>query len=172
MSLGADASPAERVRGLAPRIARWVRDHGEGGATTRGERAMLRRLNAASVPPSTYWRIADRFELAQHEDSFWLSLVPMMVDHPHGALSPGAALAGSGVSGVRLERWLRLDKLRAQREARRLFGRCEQALDWARLALLLWEWSEAERRRVARDFFLSPEQRGARGEVAGSKEDR
>lgn len=171
MSLGAATSPAERVRSLAPRIALWLRDHSEGGATSRGGRAVLRRMNPASVPPAQFWRIVDRFDIERHEDAFWHAVIPMMVDHAHGRASPGAALAESGVSGPRIERWLRLDRTRAQLEARRVFRRCERPLDWARLASLLWFWSETERRHLARDFFLSPEQRVDRDETSGTKED-
>lgn len=166
------ASPAARVRRLAIGMARWVRDRREGGATDRGERAELRRLDAAVLPPVVYWRLVERFELEAHEDRFWLDLLPMMVDHPHGDLTPGRGLAASSVSGARVERWLRLDAQRARREVRRLFARCDRPFDWAQLAALLFLWSDQERRRFARDFFLAPEQREARaGDANSAKED-
>ncbi len=156
------ASPTARVRRLAVGMARWVRDHREGGATNRGERAELRRLDPNVVPPEAYWRLAERFELEAREDHFWLELVPMLVDHPHGDMEPGGALAASGVTGTRVERWLRFDAQRARREARRLFARCDRPFDWGHFAALLFLWNDQERRRLARGFFLAPEQRKAR----------
>lgn len=162
------ASPAARVRRLAVGMARWVRDRSEGGATNRGERAELRRLDPDAVPPEAYWRLVERFELEGPEDRFWLTVVPMMVDHRHGDTAPGGALAASGVTGARVERWLRFDAQRARREAGRLFARCDRPFDWGQLAALLFLWNEKEKRRLARDFFLAPEQRKARANDADS----
>lgn len=131
-------------------------------ANRRGDLAMLRRLGReqGGVPPEVFWRIVDRYEITPGEEAFWLAVLPLMVKYPHrpGA-HPGAALSRAGVKSARLERWLRLDRPGALREASRLLSKVDGPLDWVALAHLLRSWSEDGRRRLARDFFLSPEQR-------------
>lgn len=132
-------------------------------ALKRGPRAVLRRLNADPdrIPPQVFWDVADRYGIQRHEEDFWLAVVPLMVLHPHRSdLPPGRALAAAGVSAARVERWLRLDRDGALREAGRLLSHLgDGGLDWTRLGPLLRYWSDDQRRSFARDFFLSPEYR-------------
>lgn len=130
----------------------------------RGERAILRRLRDSreNIPPEIFWRIVDRYQISADpdEETFWMVVLPLMVKYEHqpGA-RPGAVLARAGVSAARVERWLRLDRDAARRESSRLLSRIEGPIDWVALGYLLSFWSESDRRRFARDFFLSPEQR-------------
>lgn len=144
----------------------------------RGPRAQLRRLEAdpARIPPQVFWDLVDRYGIERgEEEDFWLQVVPLMVRHPHepGSL-PGAALARAGVSAARVERWLRLDRAGARREAGRLLSHLgDGGLDWpgsrygwnVGFGPLLHDWTAEQRRAFARQFFLSPDyrQRKARG---------
>ncbi len=128
-------------------------------ALPRGERAELRRLNRPErdVPPEVFWRIVGRYEIALRDEGFWLAVLPLMVGHPHQpGVRPGDALANAEVKGSRLERWLRLDRERALQEAGRLLSKVDGGFDWSSFGHLLRYWSERDRRRIAREFFLSP----------------
>ena len=128
---------------------------------TRGERAELRRMRDGTLfPPEPFWRIVGRYDIPPSEETFWIDMIPLMVRHPHNpSLPPGLALAQSGVSPARIERWLRLEPERARKEAVRLLARLDQGLNWAKFAGLLRFWGDSDRRRFARDYFLSPEHR-------------
>jgi CRISPR type I-E-associated protein CasB/Cse2 len=137
-------------------VARYVT------ALQRGPRAILRRVNADSggVPPEEFWRIVERYSITPREENFWLRVIPLLVEHPHQpGLAPGVALARSGVSPARLEKWLRLERDDAIRETSRLLARIEGGFDWTQFGKLLRFWSEDSRRTLARQFFLSPEYR-------------
>ncbi|HET8656967.1 MAG TPA: type I-E CRISPR-associated protein Cse2/CasB [Longimicrobiaceae bacterium] len=133
------------------------------GALRRGPRAELRRVEADPdhIPPQVFWDIVERYGIRERDESFWLSILPLMVRYPHRFdLSPGRALAAAGVSPARIERWLRLDRDGARRQAGRLLSHLKDGgLDWIRFAYLLRGWSDEQRRGFARDFFLSPEYR-------------
>ena len=151
---------ASRIAGIAGYVANLP----------RGERAILRRLGRSqdSVPPEVFWRLADKFGIGRREEDYWLSVVPLMVKYPHRpGLAPGAALASAGVKGTRLERWLRTDHDAALRSADRLLARVDGGFDWVALGFLLRTWKESLRRRLARDFYLSPEQRERRSAEEG-----
>lgn len=140
-------------------------------ANRRGPLAVLRRLGTDPdyIPPQVFWDIADRYEIARHEEDFWLAIMPLMVRHPHRFdLPSGRALAAAGVSAPRIERWLRLDRNSARREAGRLLSHLgDGGLDWTRFGPLLRFWTEDQRRSLAREFFLSTEyrQRKATGDA-------
>lgn len=141
------------------------------GALRRGPRAVLRRLDAGdeTIPPQVFWDVVERYNIRESDESFWLAVLPLMVRHEHRFdRTPGRALAAASVSAARVERWLRLDAAAAaRREAGRLLSHLKgEGFDWTRFALLLRFWTEDERRRFARDFFLSPEyrQRQTKGE--------
>lgn len=128
----------------------------------RGPRAVLRRMSAdpEAVPPEVFWDIVARYEIAEREEPFWRAVLPLMVRHAHApGIRPGAALARSGVSGARLERWLRLSHATALAEAGRLFARVEGGVDWTSLGPILRFWNDASHRDIARQFFLSREYR-------------
>lgn len=125
----------------------------------RGPRAILRRLrqHPDDVPPDVFWVVVDRYDIAAANEPFWTALLPLMVHHPHRPIRPGEAMARAGLKPARVERWLRLDhRDRATSEAHRLLSKLESGLDWAEFGQLLWYWSDDRRRRLARDFFLSP----------------
>ena len=141
-------------------------------ALPRGPRAVVRRLNADSgaVPPEEFWRIVERYGINPPEEEFWMRVIPLMVDYPNQpGLAPGLALARSGVSSARLEKWLRLERDDALREAGRLMARIESGFDWVHLGKLLRFWSDGSRRALARQFFLSPEYR-ARTATSGEQQ--
>lgn len=124
----------------------------------RGDRAELRRMNDLMIaPPEAFWRIVDRYEIAMPEEDFWIHVIPGMVRHPHnGGLPPGRALAEGGVSPARIERWLRHERPKAWKEAGRLLSPLKEGLNWAQFSSLMRFWSPTDRRRFARDYFLSP----------------
>ncbi len=140
------------------------------GALRRGPRAVLRRLDAGeeTIPPQDFWNVVERYNIRESDERFWLAVLPLMVRYPHRFdRTPGRALAAAGVSAARVERWLRLDADGARREAGRLLSHLKgEGLDWIKLAYLLRDWSDEQRRGFARDFFLSPEyrQRQTKGE--------
>ena len=124
----------------------------------RGERAQLRRVRDGTheIPPEVFWRIVERYEIRPGDERFWLQVVPLMVDHSHrSGARAGHALAGAGVAGARIERWLRLDRPSAWRESRRLLSRLDSGFDWKRFGTLLFFWTEQARLDFARDFFLA-----------------
>lgn len=129
----------------------------------RGPRAVLRRMGADSdrIPPQQFWNVVERYGIRSEDEDFWLTVLPLMVRHEHRFdRTPGRALAQAGVSAARIERWLRLDRAGARAEAGRLLSQLKgEGFDWIRFAALLRFWSEDERRRFARDFFLSLEYR-------------
>jgi CRISPR type I-E-associated protein CasB/Cse2 len=152
-------------------IAGTVQDRGKGGGMSRGERAELRRMGDRNLfPPEPFWRIVGRYEIPPSEEPFWRAVIPLMVMHPHNSgVRAGAALAEAGVSSSRIERWLRYDPSRAREEARRLLARLDAGLDWVRFARLLRWWTDSDRRRFARDFFLSPAYREREKETEGKE---
>ncbi len=138
-------------------IAGTVQDRGKGGGMTRGERAELRRMGDRDLfPPDPFWRVVGSYGIPPSEEPFWRDVIPLMVQHPHNpGVRVGATLAAAGVSATRIERWLRHDAPRARKEARRLLARLDSGLDWVQFARLLRWWTDSDRRRFARDFFLS-----------------
>lgn len=158
---------------IAAGIAGTVKDRASKGGMSRGERAELRRMRNGTVfPPEPFWMVVERYDIRPSEEAFWIDVVPLMVDHPHNpTLSPGRALAIAGVSPARIERWLRLDPERARREASRLLTRLDQGLNWPRFAGLLRFWTDEERRRFARDYFLSPDHRERKKKLASKEID-
>jgi hypothetical protein len=127
----------------------------------RGTLAELRRLRPETVPGDAFWSLVDRYEIPRSEEAFWLAVLPLMVRHPHQrGVRPGKALEAAGISKARFERWLRLDRDAARREAARLFSKLkDQGFDWISLGHALRHWSEANRYELARDFFLARERR-------------
>ncbi len=137
----------------------------------RGPLAELRRLQPMSgghqaarpreLPGETFWSLVQRFEIPPREEDFWLSVLPLMVRHSHQrGIHPGGALEAAAISKPRFERWLRLDREGAWRETPRLLSKLkDQGLDWVELGHLLYRWSDEDRYRLARDFFLKRERR-------------
>lgn len=124
-----------------------------------GPRAELRRLSpdSAAVPPKVFWDIVDRYRIRESDETYWISVIPLMVRHPHVPTAPGRALARAKVSAARVERWLRLDRDGARRSAGRVLSQLKQGgLDWVQFGDLLRDWSDDGRRRLARQFFRSP----------------
>jgi CRISPR type I-E-associated protein CasB/Cse2 len=155
-------------------IAGSVSDRRSGGAMDRGARAELRRMRSDAIfPPEPFWTLVSRYDIHPAEETFWMDVIPLMVDHPHNpGLRPGRALAEAGVSGARVERWLRLDAERARRESRRLLARLDAGLNWVAFAALLRFWGDdANRRTFARDFFLSDAHR-ARSQAKSQQEEQ
>ena len=150
------AAPERQLTGL-PRQLLGAAGHVT--ALPRGPRAVLRRMcfHADEPPPDVFWRVVDKYELAPASEPFWLAVLPLMVTCPHARTKPGEALAQAGVSKTRVERWLRLDRERAWREASRLLARVDGGLDWTEFGQLLFHWGDEGRQRAfARQFFLSP----------------
>ncbi len=160
-----DRSLATRLAGVAGHLDRLR------AGRQRGPLAELRRLQVirngtdaarpSELPGETFWALVQRFDIAPGEEDFWLSVLPLMVRHPHqrGA-RPGRALEAAGVSKARFERWLRLDREGARREAARLLSKLkDQGLDWVVLGHALHRWNDEDRYGLARDFFLARERR-------------
>jgi len=121
-----------------------------------GEQAELRR-RGASAPPPCFWQIVERYDIAPAEEAAWAEIVRLMVSVPHnGGARPGIVLNKAGVSSARVERWLRMDRNAALREASRLLTQVKgQELDWQRMGGLLLYWGDADRRSFARDYFVN-----------------
>lgn len=162
-----ESTPWDHLSPLQQRVWRIAGYVGRGGLP-RGPRAQLRRLGAddRQLPPQVFWDIVARFDIGRGaEEEYWLQVLPLMVRHPHDPHTPpGVALARAGISGARIERWLRLDRHRARREARRLLSKLgDSGLDWSGgprgigLGPLLHDWTESQKRAFARQYFLSPE---------------
>lgn len=155
-------SLASRLVGIAGYVAKLP----------RGEQAELRRLrqHAGAIPPEVFWRIVDRYEIHPGDEEFWKAILPLMVKYPHtrGA-RPGHMLEEAGVSAPRVERWLRMDRDGALREADRLFSRLQGGVDWVRLGHLLHRWDEEHRTGLARDFFLRRSRRTAQSTTRGGE---
>lgn len=136
----------------------------------RGDQAELRRLrqDSARIPPEVFWRIVARYEIPPNDEPFWQSILPLMVKYPHtpGA-RPGQRLEDARVSPARIERWLRLDKEAALREADRLLSKLKAGVDWVQLGYLLYIWDEKRRNQFARDFFLTHSRRTAQSSEGG-----
>lgn len=166
----AGATPAERslssrLAGVAGHLDR-LRSSGQ-----RGPLAELRRLQPmqndslaarpSELPGEAFWSLVQRFDIAPGDEAFWLVVLPLMVRHPHQrGTRAGRALEASGVSKARFERWLRLDREGARREAARLLSKLkDQKLDWVDFGHALCHWRDEDRYRLARDFFLARERR-------------
>ena len=137
-----------QLRGIAAYVARLP----------RGDQAQLRRLGASPgrVPPEVFWRIVQRYEIPASDESFWTSVLPLMVIHQHKApLRPGVSLRHAGVTAQRVEKFLRLDRDAARIEARRLFSKVKSGMNWVSLGSLLFFWTEKSRLQFAREFFLA-----------------
>jgi len=148
-----------KERTLESRIAGVAADVGK---RRRGEQAQLRRVHPKGALPSVFWDLVKKYEIEEgYEEDFFVHLLPAMVQHRHEPRRrPGAALRRAGVSPARFERWLRQDKQTAWRETRRILAQVDEGVDWAVLGQLLfhWDhpkWGEVNRRRIARDFFLT-----------------
>lgn len=165
----AGVEEVSRERTLTSRIAgiaRFVEN------LPRGERAELRRLRQDSmrIPPEVFWRIVEQFEIHPSDEPFWKSILPLMVKYPHTpGERPGHVLEKAGVSAARVERWLRLDKQGAWREADRLLSVADAGVDWVRLGYLLNRWDEDQRNQFARDFFVTRSRRGAQPTTEGGE---
>lgn len=141
----------------------------------RGRLAELRRLQSrrepsesvrpSELPGEAFWNMVHQFDIPRSEEDFWLAVLPLMVRHPHQhqpklRVPPGRALEAAGISKPRFERWLRLDREGARREAPRLLSKLkDQGLDWVKLGHTLYRWSDDDRYTLARDFFLARERR-------------
>lgn len=123
----------------------------------RGRLAELRRLSRSGVPGDTFWTLVQRFGLQQRDQEFWLAVIPLIVRHPHSRdRRPGRVLEASGLSKARFERWLRLDRDRAIREAGRILSHLrDETIDWVALGHALYRWNEGDRYGLARDFFTA-----------------
>lgn len=130
----------------------------------RGPLAELRKLSPARnrIPPAVFWDVVEECQIRPQGEDLWLTMLPLMVRHPHTPqVKLGQALAGANVSASRVERWLRLDRAAAWREARRLLSHLKgEGFDWTRFAPLLRGWDhpvygERRRRDFAGEFFLS-----------------
>jgi hypothetical protein len=141
----------------------------------RGDLAELRRIrqHSAQIPPEVFWRIVERYQIHPADESFWKSILPLMVKYPHVRdARPGHVLEGAGVSAARVERWLRLDQDGALREADRLFSKHKAGIDWVQFGYLLQFWDEQDRKQrngFARDFFLSRSRRNAQSSTKGGE---
>jgi hypothetical protein len=156
---------ASRLAGVAGHLDR-LRANGQ-----RGPLAELRRLQPQSertdaarpseLPGETFWALVQRFDIAPGEEEFWLAVLPLMVRYPHQSRArPGRVLEAAGISKARFERWLRLDRGGARREASRLLSKLkDQKLDWVELGYALHRWSDEDRYELARGFFLARERR-------------
>lgn len=157
-----DPSPtlASRIAGIAGYIK----------SLPRGDQAELRRLgqHVGRIPPEVFWRIVARYKIHHSDEPFWQSVLPLMVKHPHSPNArPGQKLDEARVSPARVERWLRLDKEGARREASRLLSKLDAGVDWVQLGYLLYMWDEKNRTRLARDFFLTRSRRTAQSSTDG-----
>lgn len=138
----------------------------------RGDQAELRRLrqDIGGIPPEIFWRIVDRYEIHPGGEGFWKAVLPLMVKYRHTPdARPGHMLEGAGVSPARVERWLRLDRNGALREAGRLFSKLQTGVDWVQLGHLLYKWDENNRTGLARDFFLKRSRRNAQSSTKGGE---
>lgn len=144
-------------RELSPLGQQFLAISGYVASLPRGPRAILRRLwgHQDEPAPDVFWQIVDRYGIQARDEDFWLAILPLMVECPHSWVRPGHAVAQAGVSKARVERWLRLDRERAWREANRLLARLEAGLNWTQFGPLLYHWDEGGRRTFARQYFLS-----------------
>src|SRR5690554_405432 len=161
------APPSTRTGGFSEAVQSLARalQEAEGPGRpglSRGDRAELRRMGTRGrLPPEVYWRLASKHEMLDRNYTFWSKVVPLMVRYPHSrGVRPGRALAQADVSPGRVERWLRLDREGALREAGRLLSKLKEGIDWGQLAWLLSSWDDASRLRFAKDFYLAPEKNG------------
>jgi CRISPR type I-E-associated protein CasB/Cse2 len=169
----AEIEEERRERTLASRIAGIARAIEK---LSRGERAELSRLRQDSmrIPPEVFWRLVDQFEIHQLDEPFWMSVLPLMVTYPHTpGERPGHVLESAGVSAARVERWLRLDKQGAWREADRLLSatkaKAVAGVDWVSFGHLLYRWDEKHRNNFARDFFVTRSRRAAQSTTEGGE---
>jgi CRISPR type I-E-associated protein CasB/Cse2 len=138
-------------------VAGTIEERNRGGGSSRGDRAVLRRMRADEhIFPAPFWSLIGKYDISPTDEAFWIDVIPLMVKHRHNtAISAGRALAEAKVSRARVERWLRLDAPRARREARRLLSKVDTGFDWVQFASLLRWWNAEAQRRFARDFFLT-----------------
>ncbi len=131
-------------------------------ATSRGERAQLRRVSLhREAPPGAFWEVLHSAGLepeAMSDDrlDLWVYLVAAMTRHPHArGARLGRVLAQHGTAASRIERWLRRNRPSAAAELSRLLSvlPAGTALDWDRLGWLLVKWTIEDRRRFAADYF-------------------
>lgn len=173
---GVEAAGGEeerRERSLPSRIAGIARAIEK---LSRGECAELRRMRqeATRIPPEVFWRLVDQFEIQPWDEAFWMSVLPLMVKYPHApGEKPGHVLERAGVSAARIERWLRLDKVGARREADRLLsatrGKAVAGVDWVLFGKVLYYWDEKHRNDFARDFFVTRSRRTAQSTNEGGE---
>jgi len=163
------AEEVARERSLASRItgiARFLEN------LPRGERAELRRLRQefSRVPPEVFWQIVEQYDIHPADEPFWKAVLPLMVKYPYTpGERPGHVLEKAGVSAARVERWLRLDRQAAWREADRLLSVADAGLDWVSFGYLLYYWDENHRNRFARDFFVTRSRRAALSTTEGGE---
>ncbi len=133
---------------------------------------MLRRmLSGDGLPPEPFWGLIAKYDVREYEEPLWRVTIPLMVLHPHRpGVSAGRALAAARTAAPRVERWLRLDRQRAHREAHRLLAKVDGGFDWVRFGNLLRSWSRATKMSFARDYYLSSEyQSSQRGDAPEGK---
>ena len=121
----------------------------------RGDLAALRRVGRPGheVPPEAFWSLMEKYAIPQKEEQFWLVVVPLMTAVPHASTPPGEVFVNAKISPARLERWLNQDCDAARRDVRLLLKRVDGGLHWGRLGRLLCDWSESDRRSLARDYY-------------------
>lgn len=163
------ADEAVRERSLGSRVTGIARLLEK---LSRGEPADLRRLRLQfnRVPPEVFWRIVEQFGIHPGDEPFWKTVLPLMVKYPHTpGERPGHVLEKAGVSPARVERWLRLDREAAWREADRLLSVADAGIDWVSFAYLLYYWDEKHRNEFARDFFVTRSRRAALSTTEGGE---
>lgn len=128
------------------------------GNLPRGEQAILRRMERRrdEPAPDAFWQIVEKYDLPPWDEPFWVAVMPLMVRVPYQKGRPaGKALAAARVSSLRFDRWLRRDRESAWRGAWRLLAAVDGGIDWPSFGYLLRDWDDEQKRRLARDYYLS-----------------
>lgn len=124
-------------------------------ALGNGDRAALRhaaKLDDVEFLPALY-RLFPGLDIGERHHRI-AYLLPY-ARHVAKAKSLGAQLAAAGISEVRVLQVARSDSPTDIEYLRRLLKQIDTALDWNMLGGMLWNWSDATKRQLVKDYYLA-----------------
>lgn len=133
----------------------WVREQRFDKILNNGDRAALRHAAKPSdmeLLPALYRLFPGLNTGERHHHIAYL--LPY-ARHAANAKPLGAQLAAANISEARVLQVARSDSPTDIEYLRRLLKQLDTALDWNRFGRMLWNWNDATKRQLVKDYYLA-----------------